>query len=624
MSRASRWIVQLRTYLALGIGNLVGVSMYRLLVRFGLHPAQRLSGRSAVPPFFAPVDTDTGGFDLPARDTNSLLLFSRWPLALSETAPDWLANPMNGQRIPNPQRAWWKIPDFDPTVGDIKLIWELSRMDWVLALAQRARKLESGALERLNTWLADWCTHNPPYQGPNWKCGQEASIRVMHLACAAFVLGQVRKAPPGMRDLIALHLQRIAPTVKYAMAQDNNHGTSEAAALFIGGSWLALSGDARGSRWAASGRQLLENRAARLIGAQGTFSQYSLNYHRLMIDTFSMAECWRHHLALPTFSERFRGRALAATRWLHALIDPHTGDGPNVGANDGARLLQLANSSYRDYRPSVQLAMVLFGGQRAYGSLGTWDHAAQWLGVKLPDSVAPPPSNLQADDGGFLVVRRGKAMSLLRYPRFRFRPSQADALHLDLWVQGKACLRDGGTYSYNTDPQWQTYFGGVSGHNTVQFDGREQMPRLSRFLLGEWLHTEKLESLATHRDSVQAGAGYRDGQGARHHRQLHLEDGLLRVRDRVHGFKKCAALRWRLAPGEWSMDQPAESVALNHRCLRNREGHSMTIASDVTIVRCELVQGWESLHYLEKTPVPVLELEIAQPGTLTTEYRWKA
>jgi hypothetical protein len=31
---------------------------------------------------------------------------------------------------------------------------------------------------------------------------------------------------------------------------------------------------------------------------------------------------------------------------------------------------------------------------------------------------------------------RVAAFTLLRYPRFRFRPSQADALHVDLWAGG--------------------------------------------------------------------------------------------------------------------------------------------------------------------------------------------
>jgi hypothetical protein len=616
----ARWLTKARTALALGLPNIARAAGYRVGVKLGLNPVQGLQGTVPVAPFFGPSQLGTLPIPAVADWRSTARLFSRWPVDLTEAPPNWLANPLTGQRMPSPERPWWQIPDFDPAVGDIKLIWELSRMDWVLALAQRVRQGEAGALDRLNAWLADWCANNPPYRGPNWKCGQEASIRVMHLACAALLLGQVRGALPGLRDLIALHLQRIAPTVQYAMAQDNNHGTSEAAALFMGGSWLVSLGDARGARWAATGRKLLENRAARLIGEQGSFSQYSLNYHRVMLDTFSMAETWRLALELPAFSAMWQARALSATHWLHSLTDPDTGDAPNVGANDGARLLQLADTAYRDHRPSVQLAMVLFAGARAYADDGAWNHALQWLGVEIPTQTEAPPGCLQAADGGFLVLRRHEAMALLRYPRFRFRPSQADALHLDLWVRGEGCLRDAGTYSYNTEPQWLTYFGGVSGHNTVQFDDREQMPRLSRFLLGDWLRTDALESLTTHSHGVQAGAGYGDSAGARHHRHVQLEDGLLRVRDRVQGFEKRAVLRWRLAPGDWRQEEDAA----NRRCVRNHHGHVLTVTSDVPIARCEIVQGWESLHYLEKTPVPVLELEVNQPGTLTTEYHWTA
>ena len=42
-------------------------------------------------------------------------------------------------------------------------------------------------------------------------------------------------------------------------------------------------------------------------------------------------------------------------------------------------------------------------------------------------------------------------MAMLRYPRFRYRPGHADALHLDLWLGDRNILRDGGTYSYNAD-----------------------------------------------------------------------------------------------------------------------------------------------------------------------------
>jgi hypothetical protein len=603
-----------KTALALGLPNIARAASYRLGVRLGVNPVRRL--QAAVPrgPFFKTVTLEHLPVPPVSGWQTSAQLFSHWPFSVAAQPPDWLANPFSGQRVASPERGWWQIPDFDPAVGDIKLIWELSRMDWVLAFAQRARNGDADALARLNQWLADWCTHNPPYRGPNWKCGQEASMRVMHLAVAALILGQCRQPETGLLDLVRLHLQRIAPTVQYAMAQDNNHGTSEAAALFIGGSWLAALGVAEGAGWQKTGRRWLENRAARLIGPQGSFSQYSLNYHRVMLDTFCMAEVWRQHMALPTFSVRWHERALAATQWLRHMVSPLNGDGPNLGANDGARLLQLTDTAYRDYRPSVQLGMALFANQRAYAQDGPWNHSLQWLGVPVPQELAPQAGNLVADDGGFAVLRRGGAMAMLRYPRFRFRPSQADALHLDLWLGGDNLLRDAGSYSYNTEQHWLNYFGGTASHNTVQFDERDQMPRLSRFLFADWLKTSFLEPLAQGVLATHFAAGYRDGHHASHRRHISLGDSHLRVVDEVEGFARKAVLRWRVAPGEWRL----EGQRLTNGA------HVLSVQASMPLVRCELVEGWESRHYLEKTPVPVLEIEVQQPGTLTTEYHWAA
>ena len=90
-------------------------------------------------------------------------------MPLSRTAPDWYCNPLRGTRVADVERPWWKIPDFDPAVGDIKTVWEASRFDWVLAFAQRARTGDEAELRRLQDWLSDWCRHNAPYHGPNWK-----------------------------------------------------------------------------------------------------------------------------------------------------------------------------------------------------------------------------------------------------------------------------------------------------------------------------------------------------------------------------------------------------------------------------------------------------------------------
>lgn len=604
-------LTKIKTAYALGIGNILRVLSYRLGIKSGLNPVRRLQAPKSQGAFFVAGEGVTHTLPTVKSWQQEALAFSYWRFPLNGKPPAWHTNPFTQQTMTNAHLPWWQIPDFDPQVGDIKQIWEFSRFDWVLAFAQRAAHGSEADLERLNEWLNDWCANNPPYFGPNWKCGQEASIRVMHLAMAAVILQQATNSSSVLIELVHTHLQRIAPTLQYAIAQDNNHGTSEAAALFMGGAWLRVHGHHQGARFEKQGRKWLENRVRKIVMPDGSFSQYSTTYHRVMLDTLSMAEVWRAQLGAPMFSDGFYQQAKAAAHWLHAMANAQNGDAPNLGANDGARLLQLADADYRDVRPSVQLALALFAKQNAYGE-GSWNLPLQWLGVDVPSIPYVAQSNQLFDNGGFAVLQQGAAKAVLRYARFRFRPSHADVLHVDLWLNGRNLLRDAGSYSYNTEPQWQDYFPNTISHNTVQFDDRNQMPRVSRFLLGDWLKTSYWQPMKVSQEESTVAAAYTDAAGANHQRALMLSDTALRVVDDVSGFAERAVLRWRLEPGEWVVNGNSVSDGK----------HVLTVQANVPIARFAIVEGWESRFYLHKEPVPVLEIEVHQAGQLVTEYSW--
>ena len=626
-------LIKIRTVFSLGLTNVLRVFLYRASLRMGVHSVCQISSISPRGPFYSKSVQVVG---LAQKTTNWIgkgLLFSRWPFPLSDVAPDWFLNPFTGKRFADPARKWWLIPDFDLEIGDIKIIWELSRMDWVLAFAQQARNGDEKSLARLNDWLSDWCNKNPPYLGPNWKCGQEASIRLIHLILAGMILGQLEKPQLGLIQLVITHLKRIAPTIQYAVAQDNNHGISEAAALFIGGSWLSALGYEEGQKWQYNGRYWLENRAARLIGRDGGFSQYSLNYHRMMLDILAVVEVWQRYMQLPEFSKEWKKSGLKAAMWLHHIINEVNGDGPNVGANDGARLIQLTDVGYRDYRESAQIAIALFANAEDLAVIEnrqlkegaqSENQVFEWLGLTSIESQEFLRCSYIDDDCGFAILRRGRAMILLRYPRFKFRPSQSDLLHLDLWLNGDNLLRDAGSYSYSADPKWTSYFNGTASHNTVQFDERDQMPRLGRFLFGAWLKTDFFEALNNDDEKTTFGVGYRDYQGASHKRRVILSSSCMRVIDDLKKFKTKAVMRWRLIPGDWSICSSIKASEYSIECSGTVNGktHTLTVRSSVPIMRHEIVEGWESRHYFEKTKIPVVEIEVTQPGKLITEYSW--
>ena len=600
-------VIKAKAALNLGAVNLWRVFTYRLGIKFGINPVKRLTAVINGGEIFLPLCADAKT-DLPVNASwLDQQYYFGWFKKPVKDIPIWAQNCFTGKTV-FAEQPWWQIPDFDPELGDIKTVWEASRFDWVVCFAQAAVAQDSRYITKLNNWLADWLRQNPAYFGPNWKCGQEASIRVMHLATAALLLQQIKATCLPLQQFIAAHLARIAPTLRYAIAQDNNHGTSEAAALFIGGSWLALHSHPEAEKWQRLGRKWLENRAARLIEQDGSFSQYSATYHRVMLDTYAFAEVWRRKLSLPAFSANLHNKLAAATMWLYNQPGVGFGDVVNLGANDGARLIPLTDSDYRDCRPSVQLAAALFLNKQAFVSDGIWNAPLQWLQLPLPTVALSEPDSQQYDDGGYAVLRRNDAAALLRYPRFRFRPGQADALHLDFWLAGINVLRDGGSYSYNAAPEMVSYFSGTASHNTAQFDNREQMPKLSRFLFGEWLTTNYLRPLNITDSSVSFAAGYTDYKGASHKRHLMLADNLMTVSDELAGFKHSAVIRWRLVPGEWRLE--ANSVT-NGRIRLN--------ISSQSAFSLRLCDGQESRYYLQSTPLPVLEIHTTEPGTFTTE-----
>ena len=607
---------KLRTYPKLGLRNLLRVLLYKLLSSLGsVNEGKRLNLHKGSF-FYAKDFIRISNTEVSKEWTDKGSWFSSHEFELNGI-PDWHANPFKKGVRAEDNLPWNKISDFSDDLGDIKTVWEASRFAWVLKMVQRVRAGDESELSRLNEWLKDWVVKNPPYKGVNWKCGQEASIRVMHLAMATLVLEQSETPTENLKELISIHLQRINSTTSYAIAQCNNHAITEAAALLVGGSMLNCN---TGGAWSKRGRRLIESQVAKLVSEDGSFSQYSLNYHRLMLDTLCMVEVWRRKKAEPKFSEMFYQRAQSASTWLFNLINAANGDGPNVGANDGARLLPLTNTKYRDYRPTVQLSYALFYDQQAIEESGPWDDVLKLLNIESGRNSADRNDCFVADRGGFAVFRKGKAMTMMRYPRFRFRPGHADALHLDLWLGDRNILRDGGTYSYKAEQKWLNYFSGTQSHNTVQFDDRDQMPRLSRFLFGDWLKTSDLEDVQEEDGKTNFGAGYVCHKGTAHHRKISFSPNSLTVVDEVKGFNKKAELRWRLAPGEWELVEEGGSVKTRSQDF---PGFVLSVSSDEPYVRCALKEGWESLHYFEKTPLPVLEIETAVSCRLTTEIRWK-
>lgn len=526
--------------------------------------------------------------------------------------PHWFHNPFgrNGDRQFD-KLHWSEISDFG--AGDIKGLWEMARFGWVFPLMRAYAFTQDGRYAEA-FWLAleDWRDKNPPQCGPHWKCGQEIALRALAWIVGAAAFRDDAASNVQRRGMLAEMLsvsgERIAATIGYALSQSNNHGVSEATGLFVIGQ---LTGK---TDWEVQGRRLLGRLAVELIYEDGSFSQHSTNYHRLALHSYLMAIRFAQWSGKP-LSDVLVHRVAQAGRWLQALLVPHTGQVPNLGANDGAHLFDLTDLGYRDFRPAVQ-AVAWATERQPWLSAGPWDELAMWLGF-MPSqtqnqvSCADPPALEEGmrrfSDGGYTIWRSKDTLALLRCPsRFRHRPSHADLLHLDLWHVGRNVLCDGGSYSYNCDQPWQDYFASVAAHNTIQFDEHDQMPKLSRFLYGQW---PVLKTRCLGENGFEAE--YNDWMGCAHCRQVRFQTGFLEVEDTVSGFSKQAVLRWRLG----------SQLHWNNVHNGFRSAIATITVNASSPAKVELTKGWESLYYWEKTPLPVMEVRIqatSRPITIKT------
>lgn len=518
----------------LGLEQMTQLGIYRLGLLSGHY-------RRTMP---SPVPEGEASLALPLPEYHFPLIQDRaWALEACQNLRQQIANPrpLFHWTAYETRRAAWGVED-------VKSLWEPARFDWAVLLGWDYRQENNEEDARL-FWqtVEEFCQTYPPNLGPHWASGQEVALRLIALTCAAGLFDlsphttDERRA--NLNEIIAQHAARIPPTLCYARAQNNNHLVSEAVGLYTAGTLLNTHPNAQ--TWQQLGWKWFNRAVQKQVADDGTYVQHSTNYHRL----FLTLAVWMQHMA------RLAGQPLpestclklaAATRWLESCIDLSSGHAPNLGHNDGARILPLAGGDFNDFRPILQAASWAFLNQHALPP-GAWDSQAAWLlGAPLSSAnTLPPPEPMRA---------------YLRCEQFTSRPAHADQLHLDLWWHGQNITLDAGTYQYNAAPPWENGLARTHIHNTIEIDHQDQMTRAGRFLWLDWAQGKKLP--APINTQIAEHDGYRR-LGVLHRRSVEqLPDASgWRVLDELlpYGKKSQSAhhfrLHWLLPDEEWLLER---------------------------------------------------------------------
>lgn len=530
--------------------------------------------------------------------------------------PDWFLNPVTGARAKS-HLHWCDIDLFDPTVGDIKFIWEPSRFAWAYTLVRAyAATGDEKYAEKFWTLFESWLEANQPNMGPSFACGQECAIRLMAMCFALYALSQACPSTVERKikliTAVAVHADRIEKNIDFAISTHTNHSLTEAAGLYTTGTLFPEF--ERSEYWLKLGKKVLTNEGLNQIYPDGSYIQHSMNYHRLMLRDF----LWVLRLAQlndDSFCDELLSRVKKAADFLYQMQDEFSGRVPNYGANDGALIIPLNSCDYLDYRPVLQAVNYLFSKTRLYES-GPWDEDLVWLfGLQ---ALAVPLEQIERSSrayrvGGYYTIRNSNSWTMMRCHSYKDRPGHADMLHLDLWWKGHNILRDSGTYMYNCEQPWQDYFSSTSAHNTMTIDGTSQMQKLLRFMWLDWTKAKLTMHESFNGGAIKTMQGEHYGYCRKPYKIIHRRavlassDSFWLIVDDVLGVGAHeVGVYWQLSDVDYQLQGNTVILQTNCGTVCLVFLHSSGSGKCECFEGDQSLAGWQSLYYGNRQPAPVL------------------
>jgi hypothetical protein len=501
---------------------------------------------------------------------------------------DWHFDPVHQRR--GPKVFWSRVPFLDPECGDHKIIWELNRHQYMLALGRAYwlsgdGRFRDAFVEHFDTWIAD----NRPLEGINWASMLELGLRSISWIWALHFFavpsaGGLERLPWSVDLLIALdrQLSLVAQNLSQFFSP-NTHLLGEALALYVAGRVLPELRHA--PHWEHVGRTVLLEQIGAQINEDGGHAELSTHYHRYTLDFYLLALAVARETG-DSAATPFSGACMALARFARSMADDN-GILPGIGDDDGGLLFPIAGRDPADASDSLQLAAELLGAPEL--AVGLPAEEVIWILGRGNSSreVTRWPSAALASTGYFVSRSdRGDHLTVDAGPHgfLNGGHAHADALSVTLRVRGHRLLIDPGTGCYTINRALRDRFRSSEAHNTLVVDRRPQSvpdgpfhwQLVARGTAGDWQSGEGFDYFE----------GSHDGYAPMLHRRAILSrPGCWIFIDRLsaHGAHSADA-HWHLDPA-WSASLAGRgTVRANHQ-----EGPTVWIASLADT--CEIVWG---------------------------------
>lgn len=535
---------------------------------------------------------------------------------------DWHRDAVHGKQAP--RRSWFTIKYLNfEDVGDHKVIWELNRHQQLVTLAKAYALTgqQPFVAELLHQWY-HWQKENPYPVGINWASSLEVAFRSLSWLWALHLLVDCTDLPESFhRDLVqglglnGRHIEQYLSTY----FSPNTHLLGEGVALFFIGTLCPQLAPAR--RWQQRGWEIVLREAERQVRPDGFHFEQSTYYHVYALDLFLHARILAARNGVPIASSFDR----TIERMLEALSRlSQTGPPPRFGDDDGGRLFNPQRNLAEHMLDPLATGAVLYSRPDFKAAARALPEETLWLlGPKGAarfeelSAICPAPTSFRLESSGIHVMAGSdpvpEQMTIDGGPQGAGKAGHghADALSVQLSVDGRDWLIDPGTLCYVSGDDERNVFRSTRAHNTLEVDGLDQADPQGPFSwrsppsvsVERWIAGETFDLF------VGSHAGYCRLPDPVIHRRLvfHLTSRFWFVHDLAHGQKAhCLSTAWHFAPGVTASQASANSEVWFTRDTAGQKEHLMILAVDGPGWSREISQGRFSPAYGREEPALVL------------------
>lgn len=386
-----------------------------------------------------------------------------------------------------------------PNFGDVKVPWELSRLQWLIPLGQAFMLTgEARHAQAARDILTHWITRNPFAATVNWTSTMEVSLRFITMTWLFHVFHDAPAWNDGpFRESLLKSLFLNADYLDIHLAPSEvNSGVFVISAGGLAHAGMFFGQGKRPRRWSEKGWTHCLKEITRQTGDDGVDFEGAASYHRLAMEFFLVPALYRVALNLPV-ADTYRERLCAMARYVAAYSAPD-GLAPIQGDDGGTRAMPFGGQNINDHRFVIGVAAgafsapdlpALFSGPKAEVF---WSRGPEFT-LSLPREFTLPASSAYPVAGNY-IMRAGPDHVFIDAGSVGLAGKGGhghnDCLSFEAVLNGVRLVCDRGTLSYASDDE-RNAFRGTAAHGTPQVDGEE----INRYPDPTWLFALKYDAV---------------------------------------------------------------------------------------------------------------------------------